>query len=112
VILTRDYITSLLNEAVITADFSSWEEFSNLVTGRLLNTSNYIWRGQRSTDWLLESTWDRILKKSDKNDSLMHLRNFKYVTKGSREANPEKVESDDEWWASGQHYGLVTPLLE
>lgn len=97
--LTRDYITSNLSEGVMTADLSSWEEFSNLVTGRLLNTSNYIWRGQRSTDWLLESTLDRGLK------------NFKYAPKGRRDLNPEKMDSDDEWWALGQHYGL-TPLLE
>jgi len=55
VILTRDYITSNLSEGVITADLSSWEEFFSIVTGRLLNTRNYIWRGQRSTEWLLES---------------------------------------------------------
>jgi len=62
-ILTRDYLARNLSEGVITADLSSWEEFSNLVTGRLLNTSNYVWRGQRSPDWLLESTFDRMLKK-------------------------------------------------
>lgn len=109
--LTRDYITSNLSEGVITADLSSWDEFSNLVTGRLLNTSNYIWRGQRSPDWILESTLDRVLKKFDKNDSLMHLKNFKYASRGRLELNPEKMESDDEWWALGQHYDL-TPLLE
>jgi len=54
--LTRDYITTNLSEGIITADFSSWEEFVNLVTGRLLNNSYFIWRGQRSSDWLLEST--------------------------------------------------------
>ncbi|MDR3601781.1 MAG: hypothetical protein P4L49_15070 [Desulfosporosinus sp.] len=69
-ILTRDYLTRNLNEGVITADLSSWEEFSKMVTGRVLNTGNYIWRGQRSADWLLESTFDRMLKKFDYNDSL------------------------------------------
>lgn len=111
-ILTRDYITSNLSEGVITVNLSSWEEFSNLVTGRLLNTSNYIWRGQRSIDWLLESTWDRMLKMSDKKDSLMHLKNSKYVTRDRRELNQEKIESDDEWWALEQYYGPATPLLE
>ncbi|ODA43118.1 FRG domain-containing protein [Desulfosporosinus sp. BG] len=111
-ILTRDYITSNLSEGVIAADLSSWEEFSSIVTGRLLNTSNYIWRGQRSADWLLESTWDRMLKKSDENDSLMHLKNFKHAARDRMGLNLEKMESDDEWWASGLHYSLVTPLLE
>ncbi|MDR3601774.1 MAG: FRG domain-containing protein [Desulfosporosinus sp.] len=112
VILTRDYITNNLSEGVITADLSSWQEFSKLVTGRLLNTSNYIWRGQRSTDWLLESTLDRMLKKFGDNDSLRHLQSFKYANRGRGELNLEEMESDDDWWASGQHYGSVNPLLE
>lgn len=111
-IITCDYLTSNLSEGVITADLSSWEEFSSIVTGRLLKTSNYIWRGQRSTDWLLESTLDRMQKKYDIKSSLMQLKSFKHATRGSVGSNQEKMESDDEWWASGLHYSLVTPLLE
>ena len=111
-ILTRDYLTRNLGEGVITADLSSWEEFSNLVTGRLLNTGNYIWRGQRSTDWLLESTFDRMLKNFDNNDSLRHIKRFKIGTGGRGELNLENMESDDDWWAAGLHNGLITPLLE
>ena len=111
-ILTRDYLTRNLSEGVITADLSSWEEFSNMVTGRLLNTSNYIWRGQRSPDWLLESTFNRMLKKFDNNDSLRHLKRFKIGTGGRGELNLENMGSDDEWWAAGLHNGPVTPLLE
>ncbi|AFQ42608.1 FRG domain-containing protein [Desulfosporosinus meridiei] len=111
-ILTRDYITGNLSEGVITADLSSWEEYADLVTGRLLNTANYIWRGQRSPEWLLESTLDRLLKKYDKMDSLRQLKSFRYGIKGRRELNAEKTQADDDWWASGLHYSLVTPLLE
>ena len=111
-ILTRDYLTRNLSEGVITAELSSWEEFSNLVTGRLLNTGNYIWRGQRSTDWLLESTFDRMLKKFDDIDSLRHIKRFKIGTGGRGELNSENMESDDDWWAAGLHNGPVTPLLE
>jgi len=111
-ILTRDYLARNLSEGVITADLSSWEEFSNLVTGRLLNTGNYIWRGQRFPDWLLESTFDRMLKKFDNHDSLRHLKSFKIGTGGRGDLNPENMESDDDWWAAGLHNGPVTPLLE
>ncbi|MDR3601749.1 MAG: FRG domain-containing protein [Desulfosporosinus sp.] len=111
-ILTRDYLIRNLSEGVITADLSSWEEFSKMVTGRVLNTGNYIWRGQRSADWLLESTFDRMLKKFDNNDSLRNLKSFKIGTKGRAGLNPENTESDDDWWATGLHYGQVTPLLE
>lgn len=36
--LTRDYITNNLSEGIISVELSSWEEFVNLVTGRLLNS--------------------------------------------------------------------------
>jgi len=111
-ILTRDYLTRNLSEGVITAELSSWEEFSNLVTGRLLNTGNYIWRGQRSPDWLLEPTFDRMLKKFDDIDSLRHIKRFKIGTGGRGELNLETMESDDVWWAAGLHNGLISPLLE
>jgi len=83
-----------------------------MVTGRLLNTSNYIWRGQKSPDWLLESTFDKMLKKFDNNDSLRHLKRFKIGTGGRGGLNLENMESDDDWWAAGLHNGPVTPLLE
>ncbi|MDR3544031.1 MAG: FRG domain-containing protein [Desulfosporosinus sp.] len=113
-ILTRDYIVRSLSEGIITADLSSWEEFSNLVTGRLLKTSNFIWRGQRSPDWLLESTFNRALKKFDNNNSLGNLKNSRYNILDRRGSNSENMglESDDDWWALGQHYCPVTPLLE
>lgn len=111
-ILTRDYLIRNLSEGVITADLSSWEEFSKMVTGRVLNTGNYIWRGQRSPDWLLESTFDRMLKKLDHSDSLRYLKNLKLGSGGRGELNSENPESDDDWWAAGLHYGQVTPLLE
>lgn len=111
-ILSSDYLTDNINDGIIKVDLSSWKEFSNLVTGRLLSTGNFIWRGQRSVEWLLESTWERMLKKFDINESLLNFKRFKDASKSRWEENPGIMESDDEWWALGQHYGPVTPLLE
>lgn len=52
-ILSRDYIINNLSAGVITVDLSSWEEFSNLVTGRLLNTGNYIWMVRSEGHWMV-----------------------------------------------------------
>lgn len=49
-----------------------------------------------------------MLKKFDLKDSLMHLKNFKYASSERRGANPETPESDDDWWALGQHYVALT----
>ncbi|EHQ91082.1 FRG domain-containing protein [Desulfosporosinus youngiae] len=110
-ILSGDYMRGNFDEGVLKLDLSSWREFSRLVTGRTFSTSQVIWRGQRVAEWLLESTWGRTLKKLDI-DGLLPYRHFKYAGRGRGRENPEIMESDDDWWASGQHYGSVTPLLE
>ncbi|EGW36012.1 FRG domain-containing protein [Desulfosporosinus sp. OT] len=110
----NDNVSAEIIDGVLTADLSTWDEFANFVTGRLLDYDNYNWRGQRSADWLLESTLDRMLKETKKtaNSVPKHLENFKYATRGRRGSNPAKMESDDDWWALGQHNGLATPLLD
>jgi len=110
----NDNVSGEIIDGVLTADLSTWDEFANFVTGRLLDYGSYCWRGQRSADWLLESTLDRMLKGTKKTASFVpkHLENFKYATRGRRGSNPAKMEPDDDWWALGQHNGLATPLLD
>lgn len=110
-ILSGDYTRGNFDEGVLKLNLSSWREFSSLVTERTLSTSQVIWRGQRAAEWLLESTWGRTLKKLDI-DGLLPYKHFKYAGRGRGGENPEIMESDDDWWASGQHYGSITPLLE
>lgn len=84
----------------------------------MLDYETYIWRGQRCDNWLLEPTLDRLIKKmklSAKSKSKFrteHLDHFKYATRGRRGINPPHINEENDWWALGQHNGLMTPLLD
>ena len=96
----------------------SWRYFINFIYKEMLNFETYIWRGQRRDDWLLESTIARLRKKAkitktkSSNFYAQHLEQFKYAVRGRRGSNPPKLETENDWWALGQHYGLATPLLD
>ena len=97
---------------------SSWKYFMEFIYSEMLDYETYIWRGQRNSNWELETTLDRLIKaaKIRKTKQLdfvhNHLEQFKYATRGRRGANPRNIENDNEWWALGQHHGLATPLLD
>lgn len=40
-----------------------------------------------------------------------YLNRFKVASAGCRGSHPANL-NDDEWWALGRHYGLITPLLD
>jgi hypothetical protein len=96
----------------------SWRSFFNYVHKEMLDYQTYIWRGQRCDNWPLESTLDRLRKKAKVrkrrsfNFTQQHLDQFKYAVRGRRGPNPPRLETDNDWWALGQHYGLATPLLD
>ena len=95
-----------------------WRYFMDYVHQELLDYETYVWRGQRNSNWSLQSTLDRLLVKAKiaKTKRLAfrseHLERFKFAARGRRGPNPPAVETENDWWALGQHHGLATPLLD
>lgn len=98
--------------------FFKWQYFIDFVQQEMLDYDHYIWRGQRNSDWKLESTLDRLIvnakvaKTKRANFRKSHLEQFKYSVRGRRGSNPAVIDAENEWWALGQHHGLATPLLD
>lgn len=89
-----------------------WRWFPDYVNQELLDYTTYIYRGHANAEWLLEPTLDRVIKHPDEHRRSAHLQKFKYSVRGRRGANPSRIETENEWWALGQHHGLNTPLLD
>jgi len=98
------------------ATISSWKYFDDYIRDKMLDYKVYVWRGQRNSDWLVETTLDRFLKtkpkKHRKKITELHLEAFQKASRGRRGSNPPKLIKDKDWWSLGQHHGLMTPLLD
>jgi hypothetical protein len=105
-----------IDSGVRTVRLTKWRYFHDYITQEMLDLRHFIWRGQESAKWVLEPTLDRILRKRGQVRSTKaredHLRRFKLSSRGRRGPNPPVLQSDNDWWAFGQHYGLATPLLD
>lgn len=96
--------------------FTSWRYFFDFINQKFLDYKWYIFRGQANEAWRLESSLDRVLSEQGELHSHTarqeHFRRFVLAARGRRGTNPSRIEDDNEWWALGQHHGLVTPLLD
>jgi len=97
----------------------------------------YVWRGHRCDDWKLLSSFDRVFGRSERVKALSaeerakrregvlttHLNSFVYACRGKLGQFGITVRelkmlvrggtlNRNHIWALGQHYGLVTPLLD
>lgn len=118
---------------------NSWHEFVALIETDFLDWDEYVFRGQKKSEWPLRSKFDRTYKESvDKLEDVRRtiemprgdeyrveklkldsrnkvlgrlLDTFKKVSLGRRGSSPKEL-SDIEWWSLGQHFGLSTPLLD
>jgi hypothetical protein len=104
------------NDGCATVTLSSWKYFYDYVTQQMLDYNHYVWRGDRCDNRPLLPSLDRdyigskrghIEKKQRK-----QLTTFIQSTCGRRGYTPAKIESENAWWALGQHHGLKTPLLD
>lgn len=105
-------------DGVWEVELSSWKYFHDFVRQEMLDYAQYVWRGQRDSQWKLESSLDRVLRSKSAffPDSTQrardHLAKFKLAIRGRRGSNPARIEDENEWWALGQHQALATPLLD
>lgn len=118
-----------------------WAEFRDFVIDSGRQTFPVYWRGQQRTEWPLASLFEREIlkmsggwrkgaslhypydnryKRGDRKiwedgfyqkfrDSFLHA--FKKAAVGTRGSNPPDLD-EDQWWALGRHFGLITPLLD
>jgi len=98
-------------------EVKSWQEIWNLAT-YFADDMGFIFRGQRSSNWTLETSLDRHLRRIEPEgidlDSTYNfvLQNFALSLRGRSDVNKDHIGNIDELWALGQHYGLATPLLD
>lgn len=103
-------------DGVCEVELSSWKMFHSFITGPTLDNKNCIFRGQRDISWKLEPSFTRLVHKCGKNPSeemlRKHLKKFKYSKRGRHQHLYANDFTENDWWALGQHYGLVSPLLD
>jgi hypothetical protein len=101
-------------DGVMEVTLTSWKYFYDYVRQEMLDFSHYVWRGQRDSEWKLESSLDRQLRSrlGKVSRAKEHLAKFKLSVRGRRGPTPARLEDENEWWALGQHHGLATPLLD
>ncbi|KKK65350.1 hypothetical protein LCGC14_2975020, partial [marine sediment metagenome] len=119
-----DYEKNITN-GILEHQLDSWEEFGEFVADSELCMPTCIFRGQANSEWLVESTLDRMEKRFHKTPNLsggtppefdcprvpreVQLERFKEMTRGKL-TNPPKDAEEDEWWALAQHHGMATPM--
>ncbi|MCK5605194.1 FRG domain-containing protein [Candidatus Pacearchaeota archaeon] len=103
-------------DGVGTIQLSHWKYFHDYLRQEMLEYSHYVWRGDRCDNRSLLASLDREYasrtQKYIEDKFKAHLRAFKLACRGRRGNHPSILESENDWWALGQHYGLNTPLLD
>lgn len=103
-----------------TVTLNRWEYFHDFIREAIPQEKVFVYRGHRCDEWLLESTFDRLLKlrsiltenQTDKKVFLEHhYRKFRYAIRGRRGTHAPELKGDY-IWALGRHYALATPLLD
>ncbi len=96
----------------------SWTEFKKKIEG-LSNKKDYIFRGQNDSDWPIETSLQRFLKRmgiiapfplggADPMEDLLN----KYKKLINTIEKDNTYNNNNDYWGIGQHYGLTTPFLD
>jgi len=109
-----DFKNRSYENGVMTLTLASWGEFHKVVEifNKNNNNRDYIWRGQHK-NWPLKSSFDRKFPKINNRQAKLNeiLKKLKQRLGELSNLNINNM-TDDEIWAIGQHYGLLTPLLD
>jgi hypothetical protein len=106
--------------------FDTWEELRGFLDEPPSGGVRFTWRGQRDPHWPLASSLERRLLSlcgatpggprslgAARYRSMVaeHLERWKKASSGLRGPTPKDL-SEEQWWALGRHYGLMTPMLD
>lgn len=104
-----------------TVTFSTWSAFHSYILKSPSGGCEFVYRGQRCEDWLLQSSLSRILMADEQFRSMndadrrsreqQHYDEFQYAIRGRRGPLASELWGNN-LWALGQHNGLATPLLD
>lgn len=119
-----------IEDGVYKRNLDSWEDFVEFIRIEHRQFPACIYRGQPDADWLVESTLDRLEKRSpmkfihglnqgdeDQETTVppafdeQQLSAFRTAARG-RLLEGESLPDDLELWAIGRHHGLAAPLLD
>jgi hypothetical protein len=90
-----------------------WSDFRSALAYATGDYSEYVYRGHAHSDWLLESSFERLAHRTGQYDRTTHLFNFVRAASGRLETRSETTAYDEnDQWALAQHHGLATPLLD
>lgn len=108
--------TPIAVDGIAEYQLTKWDAFG-LGVEYFAKDLGFIFRGQRVSDWKLETTLDRLHSTFDNRIDVSStydylLDNFAKSIRGRTEISKDIVDNKDELWALGQHYGLATPLLD
>lgn len=113
---TKHWKETDCKNGIMNIDLSSWKYFHDYIREEMLDFNHYVWRGDRCDNRFLQPSFDRIHIGKDRKfiekRAAKHLDTFKLATRGRRGLSPSKIETENDWWALGQHYSLTTPLLD
>lgn len=111
-------MNSKINNRYCVEQKQNWDNYTKFIEEKQSTLKNCIFRGQRNPKWSLEPTLYRLITNITDRDQIirlsdLHLESFKKNTRMRHTISyTDPNDSEDNWWALGQHYGLATPLLD
>lgn len=118
-----------ISQGVRKVELESWRAFADFIRDEHATFPTCVYRGQADADWPVESSLDRLIRRSPKKVIYLpegktqqasvppaspdqQLKAFMDAARGRLIHGEEPRRDETEWWALGQQHGLCTPLLD